>query len=142
MFFNMSVQNIRVRVLKNLFGYWTEVWQTKWALEITVVMGLGQNILTRGQVWSIFCARVGSVRVSHLWFGFEFVKFPLTISIFLIFCPSGQKNLFGSGQRWVDLLFTVGQKKARVGSGPISRNEAHWLYMNLQQILNKSYQVS
>jgi len=30
--------------------------------------------------------------VSHLWFGFEFGKFPL----FPIFFPSGQKNLFGS----------------------------------------------
>jgi len=61
---------------------------------------------------------LGSGRVSHLWFGFG--KFPLTTSNFPIFFSSDQKNLFGPGQRAVGPLFTVGQKYARVGSGPIS----------------------
>jgi len=61
-----------------------------------LVMGPGQVIF----LW------LGSGWVSHLWFGFEFGKFPLKMSIF---CPSGEKNLFGSSQRWVGLLFTAGQ---------------------------------
>jgi len=47
---------------------------------IKVVMSLGQKFLTR--VGSNFC---GSGRVSHLWFGFEFQKFPLKMSNFSIF---------------------------------------------------------
>jgi len=50
--------------------------------------------------------------VSHLWFGSGFAKFPLIITNFTIFFPSGQ--------RWVGLLFTEGQKYARVRSGTIS----------------------
>jgi len=91
-----------------------------------VVMGSGQKILSR--VGSIFC---GSGRVSHLWFGFEFQKFPLKMSNFSIFFPSGQKKLLRvrsestrvearSESTRVSLLFTAGQKEARVGSGPIS----------------------
>jgi len=38
-------------------------------------------------------------RVSHLWFGFEFQKFPLKMSNFSTFSPSGQKNCFRSGQK-------------------------------------------
>jgi len=41
----------------------------------------------------------GQKRVSHLWFGFEFGKYPLKMSNFSIFFPSGQKTLFGSGQK-------------------------------------------
>jgi len=55
----------------------------------SLVMGPGQNFLTR----------IGSGRVSHLWFGFEFGKFLLKVSNFSIFFLSGQKNLFGSGQK-------------------------------------------
>jgi len=61
-----------------------------------------------------FLTRVDSGRVSHLWFGFEFGKFPQKTSIFSIFCPSGQKKSLRvgkyPGQRRVGLLFTVGQK--------------------------------
>jgi len=46
-------------------------------------MGPGQKFLTQ----------VGSDRVSHLWFGFEFVKFPLKMSNFSIFFPSGQQEI-------------------------------------------------
>jgi len=46
----------------------------------SVVMGPGQ----------FFVAQVRSGRVSHLWFGFEFWKFPLKMSNF---SPSGQKKL-------------------------------------------------
>jgi len=48
-----------------------------------VVMGPGQKFLNR--VGSIFCDWVGSGRVSHLWFGLEFGKFPLKTSNFSIF---------------------------------------------------------
>jgi len=53
-----------------------------------VVIGPGQKILTR----------IGSGRVSHLWYGYGFGKFPLKLSNFSIFCPSG-KNVIGSGQK-------------------------------------------
>jgi len=46
---------------------------------------------------SIFFARVGLVRFSHLWFGFG--KFPPKIPNFSIFFPSGQKGHFRSGQK-------------------------------------------
>jgi len=59
-----------------------------------LVMGPGQKNLTR--VGTIFCY---SGRVSHLWLGPGFGKFPLKILNFSIFSPSGQKNLFGSGQK-------------------------------------------
>jgi len=75
-----------------------------------VVMGQGQKSLTR--VGSIFCLP-GLGRVSHLWFGSGFGKFALKIPNFF---PSGQKYLFGLGQRRVGLLFTLGQKYARVES--------------------------
>jgi len=38
-------------------------------------------------------------QVSHLWLGYGFGKFPLIASNFSIFCPSGQKNVIGSGQK-------------------------------------------
>jgi len=41
-------------------------------------MGPGQKIFDPG-------------RVSHLWFGFEFGKFPLKMLNFSVFFPSGQK---------------------------------------------------
>jgi len=76
------------------------------------MMGQGQRFLTL----------IGSGLVSHLWLGFEFGKFPLKISNFSIFYPSGQKILFGLGQKvprskagW-PLIYNAGW----VGSGPIS----------------------
>jgi len=62
-------------------------------------MGLGQNFLTL--VGSIFCCsgRVGSVQVSHLWFGFKFEKFALKCQIFQFFALQVKKNLFGPGQK-------------------------------------------
>jgi len=45
------------------------------AFDLSVVMGPGKKFLTgSGQ---FFVARVGSGRVSHLWFGLEFGKLPL-----------------------------------------------------------------
>jgi len=85
-------------------------------------MGPGQNILTLVGSGQFIC---GSGRVSHLWFGFEFGKFPLKMSNFSIFSlqikkiSSGQVGKY-PGQRRVGLLLTAGQKKARVGSGRIS----------------------
>jgi len=91
--------------------------------DLKVVMGPGQNFWTRIGSSQIFVGRV-----SHLWFGFEFGKFPLKTSNFQFF---SQKSLFGSKSTQVDggstsyllqvgLLFTAGQKQVRVGSGPIS----------------------
>jgi len=58
----------------------------------TLVMGPGQNFLTRVGSGQFFVARVGSGRVSHLWFGLEYGKFQLKTSNFSIFFPSGQKK--------------------------------------------------
>jgi len=83
-----------------------------------LVMGPGQNILTL--VGSIFC---GSGLVSHLWFGFEFQKFPQKTSNFSIFFTFGSKKIsFGRvgkypGQSQVSLLFSAGQKLGS-GQGP------------------------
>jgi len=60
-------------------------------------MGPGQKFLTRVGSGQFFVARVGSGRVSHLWFGLEFRKFPLKMSNFSIFFPSGQKKLLRVG---------------------------------------------
>jgi len=61
-------------------------------IEMSLVMGLRQNFLTRVSSGQFFVARVGSGRVSHLWFGFGFGKFPLKMSNFSIFFPSGPKK--------------------------------------------------
>jgi len=68
------------------------------------MMGPGQKFLT--QVRSIFC---GSGRVSHLWFGFEFGKFPLKTSNFSIFFPSGQKESrrVGKSERHIRPFFNI-----------------------------------
>jgi len=79
-------------------------------------------------------ARVGLGCVSHLWFGFEFGKFPLKMSNFSIFFPSDQKNLFGSGQKVTGSkvgqpLIYYGSKvssgRVLVESGPISKFYSH-----------------
>jgi len=72
--------------------------------------------------------------VSHLWFGFEFGKLPLKIPAFFNFFPFGSKKISLGwvkkypGQRRVGLLFAVGQKYPRVGSGPISSMYARNIY--------------
>jgi len=70
-------------------------------------MGPGQKFLTR--VGSIFVARIGSGRVSHLWFGSEFGKFPLKTSNFSIFFSLGQKK-----------SLRVGSESIRVKGGSAS----------------------
>jgi len=55
--------------------------------------------LTRVRWGQFFVARVWSGRDSHLWFGLGLGKFPLKASNFSTFSPSGQKNLFASGQK-------------------------------------------
>jgi len=74
-----------------------------------VVMGLDQNFLIR-------------VRSAIFDFGFGLGKFPLKIPDFSIFSNRIKKNLIRSGQKvpgskWISLLFTAGQRYARVGSG-------------------------
>jgi len=85
-------------------------------------MGPGQKILI--QVGPIFCC-LG--RISHLWFGFGFGKYPLKISNSAIFSlrvkkiSSGQKV---TGSRMGQLLIYCVSKLylGRFGSGPISIN--------------------
>jgi len=67
-------------------------------------------------------------RVSHLWLGSEFGKFPLKIPIFLYLSFWVKKNLIGSGQKVPGSepgrsLIYCGSKvcSSRVGSWPISR---------------------
>jgi len=67
-----------------------------------VVMGLGQKFLTR----------VGLGRVSHLWFGFEFGKFPLKMSTFSIFSLWSESTRVEG--RWASYLLRV---KSKLGSG-------------------------
>jgi len=70
--------------------------------------------------------QVGTNRLSHLWFGFGFGKFPLKTLKNLIFFPFGSKQIsLGRvkkypDQRRVSLLYIKGQKYAKVGSGHIS----------------------
>jgi len=52
--------------------------------------GSGSKIFDPGWVNFLW---LGSGRVSQLWFGLEFRKFPLKTSNFSIFCPLGQKKL-------------------------------------------------
>jgi len=68
------------------------------------MMGLGLKFLTR----------VGSAIFG---LGLSFENFPSKSQIFQFFALRVKKNL---GQSRVGLLFTAGQKYARVGSGPIS----------------------
>jgi len=75
-------------------------------------MGPGQKFLTQAR--SIFYC---SGRVSHLWFWFEFGKFPLKTSNFQFFSLRVKKNLFESDQkvpRRGSLLFNEGQNKLRL----------------------------
>jgi len=69
-----------------------------------------------------FLTRVGLGQVSHPWFEYGFGKFPLKMSNFSIFCPSGQKISLDQvkkypGQRQFGLFFTAGQKYVGVWSG-------------------------
>jgi len=60
-------------------------------IELQTSDGSGSKIFDPGWVNFLW---LGSGRVSHLWFGLEFGKFPLKMSNFSIFFPSGQKNCF------------------------------------------------
>jgi len=73
--------------------------------------GSGSKNFDPGRVGSgqFFVARVRSGRVSHLWFGLKFGKFPLKMSNFSIFSPSGQKK-----------LLRVGSESTRVRAGSAS----------------------
>jgi len=83
--------------------------------------GSGSKIFDPGWVGSIFVARVGSGWVSHLWFGLEFGKFPLKMSNFSIFFPSGKKKLLrvGSESTWVRAgsASYLLQVKSKLGAG-------------------------
>jgi len=87
---------------------------------------------------------LGSGRVSHLWFGLEFGKFPLKMSNFSIFFPSGQKKLLrigsestrvkaGSTSYLLRVISKLGS--GRVGSGPISNWEQPSLWNTAVQDL-------
>jgi len=89
---------------------------THYTTHFELVMGPGQNFLTRVGSGQFFVARVGLGQVSHLWFVFEQGKFPLKMSNFSIFLfGSKKRSLRGwvekyPGQGQVGLLFTAGQK--------------------------------
>jgi len=60
--------------------------------------GSGLKFFDPGQVGAI-CLWLGSGRVSHLWFGLEFGKFPQKTSNFSIFSLRVKKNCLGSGRK-------------------------------------------
>jgi len=71
-----------------------------------------------------FFTRVGSGRVSHLWFGFEFGKFPLKMSIFQLFSLRVKKKSLRVGSETTQVeggsasyLLKV-KSKLRSGQGP------------------------
>jgi len=92
------------------------------------------NLLGASNLIPVFVARVGSGQVRLLWFGFEFWKFPLKMSNFSIFFPSGQKKMLPVGSESTRVkagsasyLLRVKSKlglgwvgSCLVGSGPIS----------------------
>jgi len=67
-------------------------------------------------------AQVGLGRVSHLWFGVDFGKFPLKMSNFSIFFPSDQNKslLVRSKAGWPLIYCGSKVSSGRVGSEPIS----------------------
>jgi len=81
-------------------------------------MGPGQNFLTPGWI-NFLWLRLG--RVSHLWFGFELGKFPLKMSNFSIFFPSGLKKLLRVGSEGTQVKAGSAsyllRAKSRLGSG-------------------------
>jgi len=74
---------------------------------------------------SILVAQVGSGQVSHLWFhwfGFGFGKFPLKMSNFSIFFPSGQKKSLqvrSKSTRVKGRLPLIYCVKSKLGSGQV-----------------------
>jgi len=84
-----------------------------------LVMGPGQKFLTWVGSSQFFLALVGLGRVSHLWFGSEFGKFPLKMSNFSFFFLLGQKNL--SESTWVEggSASYLLQVKSKLGSGRV-----------------------
>jgi len=75
-------------------------------MTFTIVMGPGQKILC-----------LGSGRVSHLWFGFKFGKFPLKMSNFSIFSLRVKINIFGSGRKVPGSASYLLRIKSKLGSG-------------------------
>jgi len=81
--------------------------------------------LTNDGSRSIFCS---SGRVSNLWVGFEFGKFPLKMSNFSIFCPTGQKYLFRSK---AGRLLIFCRSKVSSGQGPSLELTLTLIYLQL-----------
>jgi len=77
--------------------------------------GFGSKIFDPGRVNFLW---LGSGRVSHLWFGLEFGKFPLKMSNF---SPSGQKKLLWVGSESTRVkagsAFYLLRVKSKLGSG-------------------------
>jgi len=100
-------------------------------------MGPGQKFLTRVASGQFFVARIGLGRVRHLWFGFEFWKFPQKTSNFSIFCPSGQKKLLRvrseSTRVEAGLASYLLRVKSKLGSG---RVRAHLYTLEILKIQN------
>jgi len=100
-------KNLKVRISSSTNNLKSKV------VDSILVMGLGQKFLTRINFYSS-----GRGQVEHLWFESGLGKFPLKIPNFSIFSLWLKKSpLVGSKSTWIRLLFTVGQKYARVVSG-------------------------
>jgi len=83
--------------------------------------GSGSKIFDPGRVNFLW---LESGRVSHLWFESRFGKFPLKISNFSIFFPSGQKKLLRVGSEstrvkaWLASYLLRVKSKLGSGQGP------------------------
>jgi len=105
-------------------------------------MGPGQKILICIRSGKFFVARVGSVRASHLWFEFEFGKFPLKKSNFSIFYPSGQKKSLRVRSKSIQVKGGLASYLLRVksklgsGQGPSLPNSARNLDVTKEFVLD------
>jgi len=114
-------RNVVFIVGENLVGYEDLV---LWRLTISQFVELNFDWPSDGSGSKIF----NPGWVSHLWFGFEFGRFPLKMSNFSIFflwtkqISSGRvKKYLGSKAGWPLIYCRSKVSSTRVGSGPISR---------------------
>jgi len=108
--------------------------------------------LTRVGSGQFFVARVGLGRVSHLWFGLEFGKFPLKTSNFSIFFPWGQKKLprvgsestrvkAGSASYLLRVKSKLGSGRVGSGQGPsLSFSKADFdFHVQIEKLILEDY---
>jgi len=107
-------------------------------------MGPGQNFFTQVGSGQFFVARIGLGWVRHSWYGFEFWKFPLKMSNFSIFFPSGQRKLLRVRSestrvkaRLASYLMRV-KSKLRSGQGPSLK----LTHIKVNQVSNVSRKIN